>query len=303
MSTEMQVGFVGLGRMGTPMAINLGRAGFPLTVWNRTADKAQAVVAETGCSVAATVAELAAASQVMVTMVADGRALEEIVLGDEAVLSNLAGKVLLDMSTTGPEFAVGFAQRLSEQGIRFVEAPVSGSTATARAGELTLLVGAAPGDLEQVRGVLGAVGRSVHHLGPPGAGGLAKLVINNLIYGINQCLSESLVLAERGGLEREAIYAAILDSAAAAPVMRYRREAFLHPGEGEVSFTLQLAEKDLHLTQGLADRLDAPMPQSALNHEIVQRAVDHGFGGDDLAIVAEYLRRISAQTATASKER
>ena len=303
MNSQPTVGFVGLGSMGSPMAANVAAAGFPLIVYNRSPEKAQAVAAQTGAAVAGNVAELANRADIVVTMVADGEVLRTLFLDDEAVLQSLAGKVLLDMSTTGPAFATEFAATLTERGIRFVESPVSGSTAAARAATLMLMVGAGADDLATVRPVLEAIGGPIHHLGAPGAGALAKLAINNLIFGINQCMSESLVLAEQGGLDREAIYDAFLDSAAAAPVMKYRREVFLHPGEGEVAFTLRLAEKDLRLTVELAGRLGVPMDQAALNRREVQQAIDAGFGEDDLAAVAEYLRRRAEQTTTVSKER
>jgi 3-hydroxyisobutyrate dehydrogenase-like beta-hydroxyacid dehydrogenase len=134
------------------------------------------------------------------------------------------------------------------------------------------------------------MGGEIRHLGAPGTASLAKLAINNLIYGINQAAAEALVLAERGGLDRELIYDAFLGSAAAAPMLAYRREAFLHPREGEVAFTLALAEKDLRLTLELAARLGVPMPQAALNRDVARAAMAAGYGEDEMSIVAEHLR-------------
>jgi 3-hydroxyisobutyrate dehydrogenase-like beta-hydroxyacid dehydrogenase len=285
------VGFIGLGRMGTPIAANIAAAGFPLRVWNRSADKAQAFAKRVGCEVSDTPARLATASDIVVTMVADGRALDDVFLADPEVLRALAGSIVVDMSTIGPTYAKAFAERLAASDVGFVEAPVSGSTAAAEAATLALLVGALPEDLERVRPVLEVVGKEIRHLGAPGSASLAKLAINNLIYGINQCVSESLVLGERGGLDREALYDAFLNSAAAAPVLGYRRDAFCHPREGEVTFTLALAEKDLRLTTELAGELGAPMPQAELNQRVTEDAIAAGYGEDDVAIVAEYLRR------------
>jgi 3-hydroxyisobutyrate dehydrogenase len=122
-----------------------------------------------------------------------------------------------------------------------------------------------------------------------------KLAINNLIYGINGCVSEALVLAERAGLDRAVAYDAFLRSAAAAPMMGYRRDAFLQPRDTPVAFTITLAEKDLRLTIDLADELGAPMPQARLNREVVQAAIDAGYAAHDLAGIAEYLRAVAAE--------
>lgn len=292
------IGFVGLGRMGVLMAANIARAGFPLVAWNRSPEKLGPFADDIGCQAAPDVVSLARDSDIMITMVADGNAIEEFLLAKPEVLNALKGKLVLDMSTTGPSFAVRLARRLAEHDVRFVESPVSGSTAAARSGSLTLLIGAEPEDLTRVRPVLQILGENLLHLGAPGAGSLAKLAINNLIYGINQCVSEALVLAERGGIDREVIYDAFLASAAAAPVLRYRRQMFLHPGDGEVSFTLELAEKDMRLTTDLARELRSPMPQAELNLRIARAAMGCGLDQDDLAIVAEYLRRSAPAAAT-----
>jgi len=297
-----RVGFVGLGRMGTPIAANIAAAGFRLRVWNRSRDKARAFAERVGCEMSESPAALAAASDLVVTMVADGRALDDVFFSDPQVLRNLTGSVVLDMSTIGPAYATAFAERLAAAGVRFVEAPVSGSTAAAASATLALLVGAAPEDLERVRPVLETVGSEIRHLGPPGSASLAKLAVNNLIYGINQCVSESLVLGERGGLDREALYETFLASAAAAPVLRYRWQHFVHPREGEVSFTLALADKDLRLTTDLARELGAPMPQAELNQRVTAEAIAAGYGEDDVAIIAEYLRREAAGGAGRREE-
>jgi 3-hydroxyisobutyrate dehydrogenase-like beta-hydroxyacid dehydrogenase len=296
-----RIGFIGLGRMGAPIARNLADAGFPLTVFNRSAAKSEAFADETACTVATSVLALVEHSDIVLLMLADGSALESVLFADPAVVDALRGKLLVDMGTTGPVYATELDRRLVERGVRFAEAPVSGSTAAATERTLTLLVGAREADLETLRPLLEAIGREIIHLGDPGRASLVKLATNNLIYGINQCVAESLVLAERGGMDRKVVYDAFLNSAAAAPVMRYRCEAFLHPGEGEVSFTLDLAEKDLRLTVDLADALGSPMPQAELNRRITQDAIEGGLGREDVAIVAEHLRR-SARPITPGTE-
>jgi len=284
------VGFAGLGKMGTPMAANLAAAGYPLTVWNRSREKAEALAESSGCAIADTPAELAERSEIVITMVADGDVLDVVYFGDPAFTENLRGGLAIDMSTVGPDYAKDVASRLRKKGVEFLEAPVSGSVSAAEAATLTIMAGGEPAQFATAKPLLEAIGEPVLHLGPVGSSSLMKLAINSLVYSINQCLSEAVVLAESGGIEREAAYEAILQSAAASPVMTYRREAFLRPGEVPVSFTLLLEEKDLRLTTELGRSLGSPMPQTDLNRRVVQAAIEAGHGDEDIASIAEYLR-------------
>lgn len=290
---RMRVGFIGLGSMGGPMAANLARAqGVELGVWNRTAAKAEAFAAEHGCRVAATPAQLAADSDVLVTMVADGAALEELYFDAGAAAALGPGGLAIDMSTIGPLAAQSLGERLEPVGVRFVDAPVSGSTAAATAATLTIFVGASDEDFAAAAPVLAHLGDPVIHVGARGRGALIKIAVNNLIYGIAESVAESLVLAERAGVPREQAYEAFLNSAAAAPMMAYRRQEFVHPGEQPVAFTLNLTEKDLRLTLELADVVGAPMPQAAVNREVTRQAIDAGLGDQDLAALAVFLREL-----------
>jgi 3-hydroxyisobutyrate dehydrogenase-like beta-hydroxyacid dehydrogenase len=290
--TGARVGFLGLGNMGAPIAANLARAGADLWVWNRTADKAAALAREVPCTVASSPSALAERSDVVVTMVADGNVLEELYFGSGGVADALApGAIAIDMSTIGPISARGLHQRLAERQIRFVDAPVSGSTAAATEATLTIFVGATPADFEAVRHLLGALGSKVVNIGEPGQGALIKLAVNNLIYGINGCVSEALVLAERAGMDRETAYEAFLSSAAAAPVMGYRRDAFLHPDGTPVSFSVRLTEKDLRLTLELGELVGAPMPQAQTTRDVTVAAMEAGFAERDVSAIAEYLRQ------------
>lgn len=284
------IGFIGLGRMGTPMAQNLVEAGFPVRVWSRTPAKAAAFAEAAGCTSETSLVSLAQASEVVVTMVSDGPALEEIYFDAPAFLQALKGGVALDMSTIGPASARAFAARLATEGVSFVEAPVSGSVAAAQAGSLAVLAGGTPKDLDRIEPLLAALGDPVLRVGEVGTGSTVKLAINLMIYGINQCLAEALVLAERGGVEPTLAYDAILASAAAAPVVGYRRDAFLAPEQTAVSFSLALEEKDLRLIEDLARELGSPAPQLAVNREIVQKAIAAGHENRDIAAVSQYLR-------------
>jgi 3-hydroxyisobutyrate dehydrogenase-like beta-hydroxyacid dehydrogenase len=297
----MRVGFIGLGRMGTPIVRNLVAAGFEVTVWNRTKARADELAGEIAVTVADDPARLAAASEVSMTMVADDAAVEAIYLGRDGVAAGIAdGAVAMDLSTVAPPTSRRLAAALRERGADFVDSPVSGSTGSAAARQLMLMVGGEEATVARVRPVLDAIGSAVHHLGPVGAGATMKLAVNSIIFGINAALSEALVLAERAGIDRLAAYEVFASSAIAAPVVHYRRPAFERPGEGPVSFSLDLGVKDLRLIAGLAAQVGAPMPQAATNLEIHDEAARDGFGDWDLAGLAECLRRRAASQPAAS---
>ncbi len=286
-----RVGFIGLGRMGTPMAANIVDAGFPVTVWNRTAEKAQAFAEQTGAAVASDPAQLASMSDVVVTMVADGSVLESIYGGDRGVLAGLtSGATAVDMSTVGPAVVARLAPQVSALGAELIDAPVSGSTAAAQGRTLMIMAGGSEAGFARARPVLEAIGSPVLHVGDSGAGATLKLAINSMIYGINEAVSEALVLAERSGVDRSIAYEAFANSAAAAPVVKYRRPVFEAPGTTPVSFTVDLALKDLDLILELAERTGAPMPAAEVNRQVMRATSDAGNGDGDMGLTAVYLR-------------
>ena len=288
---DVRVGFVGLGRMGYPMAANIARAGFPLTVWNRTVSKSEALAAETGAVVAASPADLAGAVDVLITMVADGRVLTDLYTGAGAICGSLsAGTVCVDMSTVSPDESRQVAAAVESAGGRFVDAPVSGSTALATAGTLTIMAGGRPEDVELLRPVFEAMGSRLYHMGPVGSGATIKLAVNSIVYGLGQAVAEALVLAEAAGIGRETAYEVFANSAIAAPFVHYRQEAFLKPGEVPVAFRMVLAKKDLDLALDLARSVGASMPQAGLNRSELVEAIAAGFGDHDMSAVAERLR-------------
>lgn len=286
-----RVAVIGLGRMGAPMAANIARAGHDVVLHNRTRATALEVAAATGAAVADSPREAAAGAEVVVTMLADASALRSVLEGPDGVLAGLGeGTVLLDMGTTGPAAVAQLRPVVEATGAVLVDAPVSGSVAAAEAGELTLLVGGPASALEVVRPVLDAVGRSIHHLGPTGSGAVAKLAVNGIIFAIGNAVSESLVVAERAGIDREAMYDLLEDSAVAAPMVGYRRDSWLDPDGTPPTFSLALAAKDLRLLVELAASLGVPVEQARTNLAMVTDAADAGLADNDMADVAVHLR-------------
>jgi len=279
-----------MGRMGSRVASNIAAGGFPTTLYNRTRARAEEVAATAGASVAETPAAAAADADVVITMLADGPAVEEVYEGADGALEGLrGGAVAVDLSTTGPAFVRHLGELVAGKGASLVDAPVSGSVATAESAALMMMVGGTEADVERVRPILATAGSTIIHVGPSGAGATMKLAVNAIVFGLNQSISESLVLAERAGIERAAAYEVFANSAIAAPVVHYRRDAFERPGEVPPSFTIDLAIKDLRLILGLAGEVDAHVPQTELNVEVMERAAS-AHGRDDISAIAQHLR-------------
>jgi 3-hydroxyisobutyrate dehydrogenase-like beta-hydroxyacid dehydrogenase len=282
---------IGAGRMGAAMVGRIVAAGHPTTVWNRTQAKAAEVATHAGCAVAATPGEAAADAAVVVVSLSDDAAVRAAYLGTDGLVAGLRpGTVVADTSTVDPRTLVDLAVQVQARGAALVDTPVSGSVATVEAGQLLVMAGGQADALEQARPVLESFSRRVVHLGPLGAGATMKLAVNAMVHALNAALSEALVLAEKAGVERTLAYEVIASSAVAAPFVAYKRQAFEHPDQAAVAFSLALVAKDLDLAARLAERVGASMPQLAANRALVQRAIDAGLGEADLSALAMYLR-------------
>ena len=201
-----------------------------------------------------------------------------------------AGTVVADTSTVDPRTVLQLGPDVTARGASLLDTPVSGSIQLVESGELTVLAGGPADDLDRARAVLEILSKRIIHVGPLGAGATMKLAVNAIIHGLNQALSESLVLAERAGVERAAAYEVFASSAVAAPFVLYKRAAFEHPDSAPVAFSLDLVAKDLDLILGLAARTGAPMPQAEVNRRTVAEAVEAGYGPADLSALARRLR-------------
>ncbi|MGH8872695.1 MAG: NAD(P)-dependent oxidoreductase, partial [Acidimicrobiia bacterium] len=245
--SSAKVGFVGLGRMGSRIAHNLAVAGHDVRVWNRTVSVAEEWVEENGGALAASPSELAVASEFVVTMLADGEALEEVFQAADGLAQGMGpGTVAIDMGTSGPESFQRVRELVEDRGGAMVDAPVSGATAAAEAATLLVMVGGTPEVYERVEPILRAVGNPVR-VGPTGAAAVLKLAVNSVLYGLNQAVAEAVTLAERSGVEPEITLDILAKGAAGAPMLTYRREQYLHPKEAPISFTVDLARKDMVL--------------------------------------------------------
>ncbi len=285
-------GVLGIGRMGGSMARALAAAGFEVVLWNRSPVRAMALADELGGRAAMTPAEVAAAADVCVTMLADGAAVDEVFTGPDGLIAGAhPGNVLVDASTVPPDVIRAVEARVRATGAGLLDAPVSGSVALATSGRLTLMVGGDEADLERARPVLEGLSATIFHLGALGTGAAMKLAVNTVIFGLNQAVAEALVLAEAAGISREQAYDILAVSAVGAPYVGYKRAAFLDPEGTPVGMSLALAEKDLRLIADFGVETGAALPQAAINLEQV-RAAERTVGeGADMSQVATHLRQ------------
>jgi 3-hydroxyisobutyrate dehydrogenase-like beta-hydroxyacid dehydrogenase len=287
----MRVALIGAGRMGSAMGGRIAGAGHDLVVFNRTRSRAAEVAQRTGAEVADTARDAAASAEVCVISLADDPAVMATYLDDTGLVAGLQpGAIVCEASTVAPATVGGLAPLVAQQGATLLDTPVSGSVSTVESGTLTVMVGGDRDALDRARPVLEAFAKSIFHLGDVGAGATMKLVVNSLVGSLNVAVSEALVLAEKAGLDRETVYDIFEAGAAGAPYVKYKRAAFLNPGEVPVAFSLELAAKDLELIHDLAQRTGTRMDQGEASRQLVAEAVQAGLAERDISEVAEFLR-------------
>ena len=281
------VGFIGLGLMGKPMAANLLKAGFAVTVWNRTRERTREL-AEKGAKVAGTPREAAAAADVLLTIVSDPPALEQVLWGTGGTLEGLRrGSTYIDSSTVAPALARRIAAACAERGAEFLDAPVTGGTWGAEKGELVFMVGGTAETLKRMEPVLGAMGKRWFHLGPHGAGQTVKLAMNMILALQVDALAEALALVTGAGLPGERLIEVLQSSMARAMVLDIKAPMMLE-GNYAPSFPLRLMHKDLGLALDLGNQLGVALPATAAAREIYNSVKGKAKEDLDYAAVARF---------------
>jgi 3-hydroxyisobutyrate dehydrogenase-like beta-hydroxyacid dehydrogenase len=281
-----QLGFLGLGRMGAPMASRLLAAGHDVAVWNRTEGRTDDLV-ERGARRASSPAEAAASADGVITMLADPEALEAVVFGHDGIAAGLAADAtLIDMSTVGPDVARGVGTRLGGDG-RMLDAPVLGSTPQAEQGALKIFVGGQPELYERWQPVLETLGRP-GHFGPLGAGAAMKLVVNSTLGAAMAAVGEALTLADKLGLDETQVLDVLAESPVGATVKAKREK--IQNQTYTPNFKLSLAAKDVRLVRAAAERagFDARVAASAV--ALFTDAEAAGLGDLDYSAVVAHLR-------------
>jgi 3-hydroxyisobutyrate dehydrogenase-like beta-hydroxyacid dehydrogenase len=271
------------------MGHNLLKAGFSLVVWNRTASRADSLVAA-GARLAASPRAAAAAADVLITIVSDPPALEQVLWGtDEESGGTFAaikkGAIYIDSSTVSPALAHKIADASKSAGIRFLDAPVTGGTWGAEKGELLFLIGGDAETLEATRPVLSAMGKKLFHLGPNGAGQTIKLAMNLLLALQVDAFAEALALVTGAGFAGEKLVEVMQSSMARSGVLDVKAPVMLN-GDYKPSFPLRLMHKDLSLALELGNQLGVPLPAAAAAREIYNSV--KGSSQDDLDYAAVF---------------
>ncbi len=286
----MNVAFLGLGIMGAAMARNVARRGHALTVWNRTRARADALAAENpSVKVAPTVAEAVRGAEVVVTMLADPPALRAV--AGEALPAMAPGALFVDMSTVDPATIRDLAAQAAARGIAFVDAPVSGSRKPAVEGTLVVMAAGDAAAVERARPVLEAMGR-VRYLGPTGAGASMKLVLNGLGAHLLAAHSMALVLAKALGLDPATAVEVIQSGAFASPLFAAKTPKVL-ARDFSADFSLALMLKDQDLVLETARAVGVELPTLRAIRDQVARAVEQGWGGEDLSVLVRLLEEDS----------
>ncbi len=284
-----RVGVVGLGAMGGPMAGHALSAGLTVCVHNRTREREEPFAAR-GATRAASPAEAAIGADIVLTCVSDVPDLREVVLGEGGIIETIqAGAVLVDCSTVSPTIEREIDAALRRRGASLLDCPVSGGPEGAQRGTLTVFVGGEESDVAKARPLLEAIGGTIAHMGPVGAGQAAKAVNQIFLAGAYAGLGEALVFAQKAGLPMERLIEALQGGAADSWVIRNRSSNIVR-GAFEPGFRLWMHLKDIRIALTEAETLGVPMPVTALFAELEQRCVEAGYGNDDVSAYARVPR-------------
>jgi 3-hydroxyisobutyrate dehydrogenase len=274
-----RVGLIGLGIMGKPMARNLLKAGFALTVYNRTASKADDLRNE-HAAVVMSPAEVAAASDVIITMVTNSPDVEEVVLGSQGIIQGAkSGSIVIDMSTISPVVTAEIGERLAARGVAMVDAPVSGGERGAIDGTLSIMAGGSAADFERCRPVFETMGTKIVYCGPLGSGQTVKLC-NQIVVGLhNLAVSECLVFAAASGINTDRMLEAVSAGAAGSWALTNLAPKVLRR-DFSPGFKVSLQQKDLRLALEAADRMHLALPGLALTHQLYGALERRGLGDE-----------------------
>jgi 3-hydroxyisobutyrate dehydrogenase-like beta-hydroxyacid dehydrogenase len=285
---RMRIGFLGLGTMGEPIANNLRKAGHDLTVWNRTASKANHIVAKGG-KLAKTPRECATGRDVVFTCVSDDRALDAVLDGPEGALAGLAkGDVLVDMSTAGTRSAAAVAEKAARAGATFVACPILGSRHAAEQAQVVLVAGGPPAARERARPALHAVSARMFEIDDPVQAALVKLCVNAVGDAMVAGFAEALALAVAGGLSVSRLVEVLQASSFHSPLFLIKGD-LVERREFAPGFAVRLAEKDQRLAQEAAGQHGMKTPINEAVRRLFVEAVESGRGDKDVAAVCELL--------------
>jgi 2-hydroxy-3-oxopropionate reductase len=290
------IGFVGLGIMGEPMARNLMDAGHELVLYNRTRRKAEELAAQGGAEVADSPAEVARKSDITITMLPGPPEVEEVVTGEDGLLENSRkGSLVVDMSTSSPVLARKLARLARERAVGVLDAPVSGGDVGAIEGTLSIMVGGEEADFERAKPLFDAMGKTVTHVGPTGAGQVTKAANQVVVALTIEAVSEALVLGSKGGVSPEKILDVLGGGLAGNKVMEVKREKFLSH-TFEPGFRSELHHKDLGIALAAGREYGVVLPVTAVVDQMLLSMRRKGWGGEDHSALLRIIEDLSQHT-------
>ncbi len=291
----MRVGFIGLGIMGRPMALNLIKGGHQVTVWSRR-QVSMAPLLEAGALAAENPAAVAEASEVVFSMVADAPDVRAVMLGVDGVARGAsAGLIAVDMSTIPPAAAKGIAKDLASHGIAFLDAPVSGGEVGAVAGTLSIMVGGDQQAFDKVQPLFGCMGKNVVYIGGPGSGQVAKAA-NQILTGVGVlAVAEAMTFAKKNGADPARVREALMGGFAGSKILENHGQRMIDrnfkPG-----FKSWMHGKDMNIVMQTAHELGLYLPASAATAQMYKAMVGSGLGEEDSIAVLKLLERLSGQS-------
>jgi 3-hydroxyisobutyrate dehydrogenase-like beta-hydroxyacid dehydrogenase len=291
-----RIGFLGLGIMGSRMAANLARADYPLTVWTHTPGKAEQWAAEHGAQAVATPAEVAARSDIVISMVVDGEQVASVLLGEHgAIEAAREGLLFLDMSTIAPPDSRRIGAALAERGATMMDAPVTGSSPRAEDGTLAIMVGGREQDFARARPVLETMGELIVHVGELGQGEMLKLINNSMGAANAAALAEGLLLASATGIDLDALEQ-VVSAGSGASIQLQMKAGPMREHDFRTLFKTAHMLKDVRLCLEEAQAAGVPFPAAAHARDLLTAAMARGRGEDDYAAIIEAAEGLAGRT-------
>jgi len=298
----MEIGFIGLGNMGKPMAKNLCKAGYSLIV-NDLNREAVAELVAMGAQEAQTPAALAKNVDILITMLPNEAIVRQVIMGETGILQGAAeGLCLIDMSSVSPEFSRQMAANAEKQGLAYMDAPVSGGVNGAEGGRLTIMAGGKESVIQKCRPVLEVLGEKIYEVGAIGSGDAVKM-INNMLLAVNMAAAaEAFVLGQKIGLDPQKMLDIIGESSGSSYALQAKMPNFVFKGEFAPGFMIDLQQKDLELAIQSAKKQQVPFFMAALAQQVYSQAQSAGFGREDISAVIKPLENLTKTTVRVCKK-